>query len=115
MGSQYELSTADVARIQAKSRIQAWRWLKDLEAKHGTAAVHRRGRCLFTTWAALERYTSHKRPLEETIRKDLRIQSERIFVTEKRVDGLAREVSTLRAEVAKVRKPTYAHLFEEKE
>lgn len=90
-----ELTAGDVARLRGISRKTAYRWLVQLEAKYGPRVVSRRGNRLVTTLSALEGLA----PALETERTLDRIRDleARYAEIERRLDGLARELSVRRA------------------
>jgi hypothetical protein len=72
------LGTVDVARLLGVHRVTAYRWLAELERRHGPAVVARAGRKLFTTREALGRAlpiaadAGARPPLERLVELELR-------------------------------------------
>ena len=80
-----ELGVGEVARMRGIDRETARRWLKELEAKHGTAVVYQRAGRYYTTDLALKPFLPIAPSTEAT--KALNSHEERILDLERRVEA----------------------------
>lgn len=92
-----EITASDIAEVRNWSRWKAWRYLRALEAKHGSRVVKRRGRVLYTTAEGLkvvaEPWTP---PTDPRVLRRLAALEGRADESEGRINGLANEIGEFR-------------------
>lgn len=99
-----EVTCEDIAKARGWHRTTAWRWLRELEKKHGPTVVSRRGNRLFTTRAALASVAIGLSD-EERTRLDRRMPR-----LEARMATVERELSMVKKELREFRRKSYEWL-----
>lgn len=98
------MGSAEIAKAFGCSIWTARRWLLEMERKHGSTVVGRRGRALFTTRLAFEQIAP--RALGE--RKQIAELQQRAADAEKRADKMASDLSSVKKDLTKLQHTFFA-------
>lgn len=92
-----EITAADIVEQYNWTRWKAWRFLRDLEEKHGDKVVKRRGRVLYTTAEALK-LVGHEwtAPTDPRVLRQLEALKAEVAEANGRLNGFFHEFSEFR-------------------
>jgi DNA invertase Pin-like site-specific DNA recombinase len=92
------LGTVEIARLLGIHRVTAYRWMTNLERRHGPTIIARAGRRLFTTLEALAKVLPLERASVREPADRLKELEERQIDTVKRLNALGARVREIASE-----------------